>query len=248
LCQRITPAAMALLTYRRRAQPVPPSRFLHARQRLSWRLAGYDRRVHGRGPLLVAIGDSLTDPCSGSTFPWQVWLRRVARCGYKTVNLGVSGDTTADMRRRIEQTVGEGQPEIVVLFGGANDAFRGVDPEETELNVTLMVHWLREQGVRKIVLIGPGPPNWGRDANWAKGIEQVRAVLRGVAERHGAIFLDLDRFLRAWIEHSEHPNFSRLQYRRSRSWYVQDGDPHFNAYGQRLIAKAFLAATADWRQ
>jgi hypothetical protein len=29
---------------------------------------------------------------------------------------------------------------------------------------------------------------------------------------------------------------------------VKDGDPHFNAYGQRLVAEAFLAAIADWRR
>jgi hypothetical protein len=43
------------------------------------------------------------------------------------------------------------------------------------------------------------------------------------------------------------PDFARVPYRQSRSWHVDDGDPHFNAYGQRLIAEAFLAAIADWR-
>jgi lysophospholipase L1-like esterase len=218
------------------------------RQRVYWRVARTARRVHGRGPLLVAIGDSHTDPSSGYTLPWHVWLRIVAREGYETVNLGVSGDTTADMRQRIEQTLGGGQPEIVVLFGGANDAFRGVDPAETERNVTFMVDWLREQGIRKIVLIGPGLMNWGRDADWAPAGEEVRTVLRHVAERRGAIFIDLARFLRRRIEHGEDPDFSRVAYRQSRSWHVQADDPHFNAYGQRLIAEAFLAATADWRR
>lgn len=216
----------------------------HAR----WRVCRSARRVHGRGPLLVAIGDSHTDPSSGITLPWEVWLRRVARAGYKTVNLGVSGDTTAHMCRRIEETLNEGQPEIAALFGGGNDALRRIDPAETEQNVVSMVEWLRKRGVRNIVLIGPGMLNWERAPDWAAAEQAVRAVLRDVAERHDAIFVDLARFLSRRIDHGEDPDFSREPYQQSRSWHVKDGDPHYNAYGQRLIAEAFLTATADLRR
>lgn len=212
------------------------------------RVGRYAGRVHGRGPLLVAIGDSLTDPTSEYTFPWQVWLRRVGRSGYKTVNLGVSGETTTDMRQRIEQTLRHGRPEIAVLFGGANDAFYGVDPAETEQNVTFIVDWLRDHGIPHIVLITPGLLNWEREADSAPAIERVRALLSDVAQRRGAIFVDLVGFFRDRLEGGHDPDFSRLPYRRSRSWHVQDGDPHYNAYGQRLVADAFLAATADWRR
>ena len=220
----------------------------NVRRRVYWRLSRSVRRVHGRGPLLVAIGDSHTDPTSGYTLPWLVWLRRVGRTGYKTVNLGVSGDTTADMRERIGQALSEGKPHRAVLFGGGNDALRGVDPAETERNVGFMVDWLREQGVDDIVVIGPGVANWGRDADWAPAVERVRAVLADVAARRGATFVDLTRFLRDRIEHGEDLDFSRVPYRQSRSWHVRAGDPHFNAYGQRLIAEAFLASTADSRR
>ena len=220
---------------------------LKVRQRVYRRLARSARRVHGRGPLLVAIGDSLTDPRCAYTLPWQVWPRIVAREGYTTVNLGVSGETTADMRRRIEQTLSEGQPEIVVLFGGANDAARGVDPAETEQNVTFMVEWLRDRGIRKIALIGPGLLNWGQAPDSVSAADEVRNVLRDVAERYGAIFMDLAMFLRHRIDRGEDPDFARVPYRQARSWHVQDGDPHFNAYGQRLVAEAYLGATSDWR-
>ena len=144
---------------------------LELQQRVYRRVARRAGRVHGRGPLLVAIGDSNTDPC-GYTLPRQVWLRIVGREGYRTLNLGVSGDTTADMRRRIEHTLDAGQPEIVVVFGGTNDVLRGVAPAETERNVTFIVQWLQDRGIDKVVLIGPG-------------------VLREVARLQGAIWLDL---------------------------------------------------------
>ncbi len=196
----------------------------------------------------MAIGDSHTDPTSGYTLPWLVWLRWVGRTGYKTLNLGVSGDTTADMRERIGQALSEGKPHVAALFGGGNDALRGVDPAETERNVGFMVDWLRDHGVDYIVVIGPGVFNWERDADWAPAVEQVRAVLRDVAARRGATFVDLTRFHRDRIERGKDPDFSRVPYRQSRSWHARAGDPHFNAYGQRLIAKAFLASTADSRR
>jgi lysophospholipase L1-like esterase len=222
--------------------------FFRLRQRVSWRLARADGRVHGNGPLLVAIGDSLTDPASGSTLPWQVWPRRVTREGYRTVNLGVSGETTADMRRRIEQTLREGKPDIVVLFGGANDALHHIDPAETERNVTQMVDWLQNHGVTHIALIGPMLANLASVPEWSPALEDVRSVIKGVATRRGARFVDLAGFLRDRIDRGQDPDFARVPYRQSRSWHVRADDPHFNAYGQRLVAEAFLAATADWRR
>jgi lysophospholipase L1-like esterase len=220
---------------------------LKVRQRVYWRLGRYARRVHGRGPLLVAIGDSNTDPGCAYTLPRQVWLRIVGREGYKTVNLGVSGDTTGDMRGRIEQVLSAGQPEIVVMFGGSNDARRGVDPAETEGNVTFMTEWLRDRGIRKVVLIGPPLVNWQPTPAWVASEDEVRRVLADVAERYGAVCVNLALFLRRRIERGEDPDFSRVRYTQSRSWHVEAGDPHLNAYGQRLVAEAFLSATDGWR-
>jgi lysophospholipase L1-like esterase len=222
--------------------------FVEVEQRVYRRVGRFAGRVHGRGPLLVVIGDSLTDPTSEYTFPWQVWLRRVGRRGYKTLNLGVSGDTTGDMRRRIEDAVSQGQPEIAVLYGGANDAFFGVDPAETEQNVTFIVDWLRDHGARHVVLMTPGLLNFEQKADSAPEIERVRALLGDVAQRRGVTFVDLVGFFRDRIEGGHDPDFSRVPYRRSRSWHVSDGDPHYNAYGQRLVAEAFLMATAHWRR
>jgi lysophospholipase L1-like esterase len=217
------------------------------RQRVYWRLARRARRVHGHGPLLVAIGDSITDPRSAYTLPRHVWLRIVGREGYKTVNLGVSGDTIGDMRRRIDQILSEGQPEIVVVFGGVNDAQRGVDPAETERDATFIVQWLRDQGIHRIVLVGPALVNWQPAPDWVASADEVRRVLRDVAGRYGAVWVDLALFLRGRIDRGEDPDFSRVRYTQSRSWHVEAEDPHLNAYGQRLVAEAILGATAGWR-
>jgi lysophospholipase L1-like esterase len=220
---------------------------LQVRQRAYGWIARLTGRVDGSGPLLVAIGDSHTDPRPGYTLPWQVWVRIVGRAGYRTVNLGVAGDTTSDMRLRIAQTLSKGQPEMAVLFGGSNDPGRHIDPAETQENMTFMVEWLQDHHVEKIVLIGPGVRNSTDGDRMAVPLEEVHNSLRDVAERNELIFVDLAGFLRGRLERGQDPDFARVPYRQSRSWHVKDGDPHFNAYGQRLIAQAFLAATAGWR-
>jgi lysophospholipase L1-like esterase len=221
---------------------------LQVQQRVYRRLARHARRVQGRGPLLVAIGDSHTDPRCAYTLPRQVWLRIVGRAGYRTVNLGVSGNTTGDMRRRVAEVLSEGQPDIGVLFGGANDARFGVDPVQTERNVTFMVRWMRDHGIQRVALIGPPLVNLQSIPDWISAEDEVRTVLRDVAERSGAAYVDLAHFLRGRIDRGDDPDFSLVGYAQSRSWHVEDGDPHLNAYGQRLVAEAFLAATADWRR
>jgi lysophospholipase L1-like esterase len=248
-----TPAASPRL--RSRVAKLRERWFWQVVHRFYWHVAKFDGRVHGQGPLLVAIGDSITDPFVGFHFPRQVWLRVVGRrLGYKTVNLGNGSDNTADMRRRIEQFLSEGQPEIAVLFAGNVDAEVGIDPDETETNVRFIVEWLREHGVEKIVLIGPGMINLPRlpeympqVTDWFSSIAGVRAMLRDVAAEHDVVFVDLALSLRDRIARGDDPDFSRVPYRQSRSWHAVVGDGHFNAYGQRLIAEAFLAGTAHWR-
>lgn len=228
--------------------------FWNVRHRLYWHVAQFDRGVHGRGPLLVVMGDSLTSLSSGFTFPWQVWVRQVGRRGYKTVNLGVGGQTTGDMCRRIEQFLSHGQPEIAVLFAGSVDVEAGTDPAETERNVAFIIKWLRENGVRKIALLGPGmlnlpevPDHLAGNPDWLVSIDALRTTFRDLAAQHDVVFVDLAQFLRDRIVRGEDRDFTRVPYRPWRSIHASTRDGHFNAYGHRLVAEAFLSATADWR-
>jgi lysophospholipase L1-like esterase len=221
---------------------------------LLWRLGQIHGRVHGQGPLVAVIGDSLTDPCIGFTYPWQNWLRYVGRQGYKTVNLGNGSDSTIDMARRVEQFLSEGQPDVAVLFAGNVDVEQGIDPRETQRNVTYIMDWLRDRGVQKIVLMGPGmlnlpevPAYMPAGTDWVSLTEPVRAMFRDIAIEHDAVFVDVAQFLLDRIACGQDPDFSRVPYQQWRSWHKVVGDGHLNAYGNRLVAEAFLTATADWR-
>lgn len=200
------------------------------------------------------MGDSMTDPNVGFVFPWQVWLRHVSRRGYRTVNLGVGSHNTTHMCRRVEEFLCRGTPEIAAVFAGSVDAEDGVDPADFERNVTFIVKWLRERGVHRIVLVGPGiqnlpyvPEYMPQITDWSSSIAAYRLTLRDIATEHAIVFVDLAQFLRDRIASGADPDFSRVPYRQSRSWHAVIGDGHFNPYGQRLIAEAFLVATAHWR-
>lgn len=229
--------------------------FRNVRHPFYWRVGQLAGRTNGRGPLLVAMGDSLTDPYVGFTFPRQVWLRCVGReGGYKTVNLGVGGSTTAYMCERIDTFLSAGQPDIAVLAAGNVDAEQGIASAETERNVRFILDWLEEHGVSKIALVGPGmvnlpklPDYMSQLKDWRSAIDDVRAILRDIAVEHDAVFVDLAQFLCDRIADGKDPDFSLVPYRPSRSWHPVAGDAHLNAYGHRLVAEAFLTATSHWR-
>jgi lysophospholipase L1-like esterase len=199
-------------------------------------ISKFARRVHGKGPLLVAIGDSHTDPRNTHTVPWNVWLRQIGRRGYRTVNLGFSGATTRDMRARIERALDYGMPTAVILFGGVNDAVEHLELAETTDNIRYMLGWLNEHGVERIMVIGTAHVNWTQPAEWWDGSLGVREVLRAVANERHATFVDLGAQQRAMIESGEAPNFAIEPYHQRRSWHVHENNQHFNARGQRLIA------------
>lgn len=193
-------------------------------------------RVHGKGPLLVAIGDSHTDPRNTYTAPWNVWLRQIGRHGYRTVNLGFSSATTRDMRAGIERALDHGMPAAVILFGGVNDAVEHFEPAETAHNVRYILRWLSEHGVERIMVIGTAHLNWTQPADWWDASLRVRDVLREVANEHHAAFVDLGAKQQAMIESGDVPNFAIEPYCQRRSWHVHENNQHFNAWGQQLVA------------
>jgi lysophospholipase L1-like esterase len=99
----------------------------------------------------VAFGDSLTEgygASEGHDYPTVLGQR----LGVKIVNLGVSGHTTADGLRRVEEVVAL-EPRVVLLCLGGNDALQGARREATFANLAGIVDRLQQQGAF-VVLIG----------------------------------------------------------------------------------------------
>ncbi len=135
---------------------------------------------------VLALGDSLTagyGVAADAAFPVQ--LEKALRAeGYDVVltNAGVSGDTTAGGRARLDWALAD-KPQVAIVELGANDGLRGIDPKATEANLDFILTRLKADGV-KVLLTGMlAPPNYGPD--YAR---DFAAVFPRLAEKHQVAF------------------------------------------------------------
>ncbi|MEW6490466.1 MAG: arylesterase [Thermodesulfobacteriota bacterium] len=135
---------------------------------------------------ILALGDSLTAGyglAPRDAFA-SVLQRALAAEGLPAVvvNAGVSGDTSAGGRSRLEWALGDGA-DVAIVELGANDALRGLDPAEVEANLDAILSALRERGVR-VLLAGMKAP---RNLDPAY-VREFDAVFPRLARRHGVAF------------------------------------------------------------
>jgi len=105
--------------------------------------------------IIVAIGDSLTEGLGvAEEFAYPALLEKKLQSGgyhYRVINAGVSGETSSGTLARIKWVLTL-KPDIVILVIGANDGFRGIDPELIKTNILTIVRVLKENKVT--VLLG----------------------------------------------------------------------------------------------
>lgn len=91
---------------------------------------------------------------------------------YTVINSGVSGETTAGGRSRIDWVINQ-EVAIFVLELGANDGLRGVPLTETKSNLQAIIDAVRKQSPKtQIILAGMElPPNMGQE--YTSGFRQL---------------------------------------------------------------------------
>ncbi|WP_347091202.1 arylesterase [Sphingomonas parapaucimobilis] len=123
--------------------------------------------VSGPKRVVLAFGDSLYAGYGlqrGQSLPDAIQARlRGQGIDATVVNAGVSGDTTADGRRRLAYTLDrmKAKPDLVMLGLGGNDVLRQVDPAETRANMAAMLDELDRRGIPVILTGMMAPPNLG---------------------------------------------------------------------------------------
>jgi acyl-CoA thioesterase I len=185
-------------------------------------------RMAAAEPLqLVGFGDSLM---AGYQLPQEDALpaqlqRQLVAKGHDVVisNAGVSGDTTSGGLSRVDWSVPEGT-DGVILELGANDALRGIAPEQTEKNLEQIIMRLKE---RKIPIFFVGmlaPPNMGDDYG-----QKFNAIYPRLAEKYD---LPLYPFVLDGVI-------------TERSLLLDDG-MHPNTEGLKLMAERMLPLAESW--
>lgn len=115
---------------------------------------------------LVGFGDSLM---AGYQLPpndsFTARLEKVLRDKGHDVtiaNAGVSGDTTSGGLARIDWSVPDGTKGVILELG-ANDALRGIAPEQSRKNLTAMIEKLKSRNIAVLLAGMYAPPNMGGD-------------------------------------------------------------------------------------
>ncbi|QFY61657.1 arylesterase [Rhizobium grahamii] len=165
--------------------------------------------ANARTIALVGFGDSLMAGYQlppGDGFPEKMQAALKAKGVDVTIaNAGVSGDTTSGGLARIDWSVPDGT-DGVILELGANDALRGIAPEQSEKNLDEMLARLKERGIAVLLVGMMAPPNMGDDY-----AARFNPIYEKLAQKHNVaiypFFLDgvvLDAGLK--LEDGMHPN------------------------------------------
>ena len=115
---------------------------------------------------IVAVGDSLTEGQGveeESAFP-AVLERKLHSLGYpyQVINAGISGETSSGTLARIKWVLTL-NPDIVILVIGANDGFRGIDPDLIRTNIEKIIRELKAQEVTVVLGAMQMVQNLGRE-------------------------------------------------------------------------------------
>ena len=115
-------------------------------------------------PVVVAFGDSLTAGVRvgrSETFPSLLQREFDQRGkGFRVVNEGISGDTTAVALSRIDAAIAH-QPAWAIVALGANDGLRGLPLDAMEHNLREIIRRFRQAGARVVLAGMKLPRNYG---------------------------------------------------------------------------------------
>ena len=134
---------------------------------------------------IVAAGDSLTAGLyvlENEAYPAQLEKRLLGDgYRYRVINAGNSGETSSGLLSRMKWILSM-KPDIVIIETGANDGFRGVDPELTRKNIEGAVRILKSSGVTVVLAKMQIVQNLGKEYT-----EAFKAIYPAVAKKEGII-------------------------------------------------------------
>jgi acyl-CoA thioesterase-1 len=138
---------------------------------------------------LLFFGNSLT--AGYGVEPSEAFPARIGQyidslgLGYRVVNAGLSGETTAGGKSRVGWVLR--QPvDVFVLELGGNDGLRGIPVRATEANLQAIIDTVRlKSPAAQIVLAGMQiPPNMGPDY-----ASQFRAIYQRLADKNNLVLI-----------------------------------------------------------
>ena len=148
-----------------------------------------DAEAADERPVVLFVGTSLTAGYGldvTEAYPAVIQQKLdAAGLGYRVVNAGVSGETSAGALRRMDWLLRQ-QVALLVLETGANDGLRGQDPEATRANIQAVFDRARRQEPppRLALVAMEALPNYGEEYR-----RQFRDIYPELAEANDAILV-----------------------------------------------------------
>lgn len=173
---------------------------------------------------LIAFGDSLTAgyglPEGDGLVPQlRAWMAARGE-EVEIVQAGVSGDTTAGGRARLDWAL-TGDVQGIVLELGGNDVLRGLPPAEARANLAAMIETAHAKGLEVLLVGVPVAANYGPDYQ-----ADFRAIWPDLAAQYGTLLYP-DLLAALGADPAEAVRF------------LQDDGIHPNAEGVHLIVADF---------
>ncbi len=138
---------------------------------------------------ILFFGDSITARYgidSEDAFPALIQTKLDSmNYNYRSVNAGLSGETSAGGLRRVDWVLQQ-SVDIFVLELGGNDGLRGVDPDNTKKNLQGIIDIVQEKNPNiTVILTGmEAPPNMGQDYT-----DAFRQVYIDLAKNNDVLFI-----------------------------------------------------------
>jgi acyl-CoA thioesterase-1 len=142
-------------------------------------------RAQAREIRIMMLGDSITAGYGlprGQALPVRLEAALRAK-GHQVriIDAGVSGDTTAGGRARLDWALAD-RPQAVIVALGGNDGLRGIEPRNTEANLAAILDALAARGLPAMLAGMIAPPNLGADygRDFAASFTRLSAARPGV--------------------------------------------------------------------
>ncbi len=190
----------------------------------------------GRDPALGRGYVATVDALLGAVYPDQ-WIR--------VVNMGISGNTTRDLKARWQTDVLDLKPDWLSIMIGANDGWRQYDsPKQTEKHVLIDEYEKNldelivstKPSLKGLVLFTPYYIEPNRQDAMRATMDKYSAVVKKLASAHGAILVDTQ---------AAFDEILKVYYAATINW----DRVHPNATGAAVIARAFLNTIGfDWNR
>jgi len=154
--------------------------------------------------LYVLAGDSIS-----LWFPKE-WLP----LGMNWLNQGISGETAAGLRKRLN-LLDEVRPEAIFVMIGINDLIRATDPQSILEEQRAIVRYLKAKHPQTQIVVQSILPHSGSGATWegrdrllaipSDRIQRLNRDLQAMAQAEGVAYLDL------WPLFSDREGLLRLE-------------------------------------